>query len=451
MTVSLSGGNVEEQTAAYFVLLRVAPDGTFAKVQLDMGTADLINPPPFSGGTTCSATGSFGFGPVITNGATGVSVFAGVNQYPGGDCTVQAAYSLQVSYVSQDSVTSQVTAGVSAFVPALQREDGSYIGTDGYGNLITLGLDGSLVWQQPIGVPVTPLYATADGGAIVTSTTQCTANIVTQNKCTPVLGTLYTVDQNGNLTSQTPDTGAVYSWTNGWYDPPPLGGTVASLTFPPLYLAMSFAGILNGNASQTGASIQQQPFPPLPSCYATTLKPPIPCPGPAEAINNALSSLRTLLNSQCPSCQTAVFNVLKSHTQQDLASYLSLPPRFYDGSKSNAALSFLCGMGSGVGGLVNWVFCSPPPPPPTCPNATTVSKYMSCIQATALSQTPSDRGKGLTTFFDPSAVYLSDPSTPEGVLNQAAIFHEALHGLYGISDAFCSATFITAGRIRVVR
>ena len=258
---------------------------------------------------------------------------------------------------------------------------------------------------------------------------------------TPVLGTLYTVDQNGNLTSQTPDTGAVYSWTNGWYDPPPLGGTVASLTFPPLYLAMSFAGILNGNASQTGASIQQQPFPPLPSCYATTLKPPIPCPGPAEAINNALSSLRTLLNSQCPSCQTAVFNVLKSHTQQDLASYLSLPPRFYDGSKSNAALSFLCGMGSGVGGLVNWVFCSPPPPPPTCPNATTVSKYMSCIQATALSQTPSDRGKGLTTFFDPSAVYLSDPSTPEGVLNQAAIFHEALHGLYGISDAFLLSDF----------
>jgi len=429
------------------MLLRVSPDGSFAKIQLGTGTYDATNPPPLTGtGTTCTATGSFfwnGSGPtVITNAGIGAAVFATVSQYPGGDCSSPGPapeYSLQISYVSQDSVTSQVNAATNAFVPALQREDGSYIGTDGYMNLIALGLDGSVAWQQTVGTaPLTPLYATADGGAIVTSTTQCPRNIVTQNTCTPQLGTLYTVDQNGNMTAQTPDTGAVYSWTNQWYDPPPAGGAVFALTLPPLYLATTFAAILNGSASPAGASVQQQPFPPLPSCYATTLKPPIPCPGPAEAINNALASLRTLLGppfTLCPSCQTWVFNILKGHTQKDLWSFLLLPPRFYDGSKSNAELKFLCGMGPGVGGFVKWVFCGPPPLPPECANVKTVSQYMSCIQATAVSQTPSDSGRGLTTFFDPSAVYLSDPSTPQGILNQAAMFHEALHGLYGAWDA----------------
>jgi hypothetical protein len=444
VTVNFTGSNVEEQSAGYFMLLRVSPDGSFAKLQLGTGTYDATNPVPLSG-TTCSATGSFflnGSGPtVITNAGIGAAVFATVSQYPGGDCSPSATpeYSLQISYVSQDSVTSQVNAATNAFVPALQREDGSYIGTDGYMNLIALGLDGSVAWQQTVGTaPLTPLYATADGGAIVTSTTQCPRNIVTQNTCTPQLGTLYTVDQNGNMTAQTPDTGAVYSWTNQWYDPPPAGGAVFALTLPPLYLATTFAAILNGSASPAGASVQQQPFPPLPSCYATTLKPPIPCPGPAEAINNALASLRTLLGppfTLCPSCQTWVFNILKGHTQKDLWSFLLLPPRFYDGSKSNAELKFLCGMGPGVGGFVKWVFCGPPPLPPECANVKTVSQYMSCIQATAVSQTPSDSGRGLTTFFDPSAVYLSDPSTPQGILNQAAMFHEALHGLYGAWDA----------------
>jgi hypothetical protein len=68
-------------------------------------------------------------------------------------------------------------------------EDGSYIGTDGNNNLIALGLDGSLVWQQAVapGSCIAPLYATADGGAIVTSTIQCVHNVVTDTPCSPSL------------------------------------------------------------------------------------------------------------------------------------------------------------------------------------------------------------------------------------------------------------------------
>jgi len=260
--VNSSGSNIEELSAGYFMLLRVSPDGSFAKIQLGTGTYDATNPVPLTGtGTTCTATGSFfwnGSGPtVITNAGTGAAVFATVYQYPGGDCSPSAtpAYSLQISYVSQDSVTSQVNAAVNAFLPALQREDGSYIGTDGYMNLIALGLDGSVVWQQTMGTaPLTPLYATADGGAIVTSTTQCPRNIVTQNTCTPQLGTLYTVDQNGNVTSQTPDTGVVYSWTGQWYDPAPSGGTVSAVTMAAIDFARTLANVLWGNPSQNSVA-----------------------------------------------------------------------------------------------------------------------------------------------------------------------------------------------------
>ena len=91
------------------------------------------------------------------------------------------------------------------FVPTLQREDGSYIGTisGGSNNHLTaaIGIDGSIVWMQnasPISGgganPVTPLYATSDGGVIVTTTQG------------GILGNLYTLDQHGEV-SQTTDAG----------------------------------------------------------------------------------------------------------------------------------------------------------------------------------------------------------------------------------------------------
>jgi hypothetical protein len=38
------------------------------------------------------------------------------------------------------------------------------------------------------------------------------------------------------------------------------------------------------------------------------------------------------------------------------------------------------------------------------------------------------------TFFVPSAIYLSGATRPSGIVNQAVIFHEALHGYTGAPD-----------------
>jgi hypothetical protein len=125
-------------------------------------------------------------------------------------------------------------------------------------NLIALGLDGSLVWQQTVGTaPITPLYATADGGVIVTTTAQCSYKVVTDTPCTPGLGILYTVDQNGNVTSQQPDQGAVGSWTGEWTV---ASGGVVSDVGPQFDVDdASFASQVGGNPSQNGAATPQCP------------------------------------------------------------------------------------------------------------------------------------------------------------------------------------------------
>jgi hypothetical protein len=165
--------------------------------------------------------------------------------------------------VSPTGLGSQVNFKISlahpnaiGYVPSLQREDGSYIGTDSLGNVDALGQDGSMAWQEYL-PGATPLYATADGGAIVTTTTQCPTAPVGSPTCTPTLGTLYTFDQYGNFTPQGADTGAEYSWTGQWYDPPPAGGSISAVSQPQPSLSPSFAAILEGNHSGTPVGIQQ--------------------------------------------------------------------------------------------------------------------------------------------------------------------------------------------------
>jgi hypothetical protein len=65
---------------------------------------------------------------------------------------------------------------------------------------------------------------------------------------------------------------------------------------------------------------------------------------------------------------------------------------------------------------------------------------MMAQEADAVSQTPADRGKGMQVFFDPSqapcgALSILNPKAGDkGVLNQAILFHEALHGYTGLYD-----------------
>ncbi len=91
--------------------------------------------------------------------------------------------------------------------------------------------------------PPAPLYATSDGGVVVTTT---------QNG---QLGTLYTLDQNGNITLQSADTGIAHSWLGqSYYDP---AGTISSISLPLIQLAPTFAAVTGGNRSGNGTAIQQ--------------------------------------------------------------------------------------------------------------------------------------------------------------------------------------------------
>jgi hypothetical protein len=115
----------------------------------------------------------------------------------------------------------------------------------------------AVLWQQTIASPLTPLYATADGGAIATSTPQCTQPVVNGTPCNPgPLGTLYTLDQNGSITSQTPDSGAEYSWTGQWYDAPPSGGMISSGLIASLDPAASFSSFGDGNPSHSKVAVR---------------------------------------------------------------------------------------------------------------------------------------------------------------------------------------------------
>jgi hypothetical protein len=232
---------------------------------------------------------------VITNADNGVAVF--LPSICGGGSNCSNTY--QLTLVANDAVTSQanvvlgqntsdsfVAGPGTGFSPTLQREDGSYIGADLVGNLFAIGLDGSVVWQQQITTPplgggsapaVYPLYATADGGAIVTSTPPtCPPGdlddnwllgiVCLSNGLTPLdpafglLGTLYTVDQNGNVTSQTADPGAKYSWkaTYATTGDPELNQVPPS--FDLATIATNAGAVASGNLTGNGVSLGHHTF-----------------------------------------------------------------------------------------------------------------------------------------------------------------------------------------------
>ena len=68
-------------------------------------------------------------------------------------------------------------------------------------------------------------------------------------------------------------------------------------------------------------------------------------------------------------------------------------------------------------------------------------------QSDAVSQTPSDKGKGIQVFFNPplapcNVLSSSNPKAgDQGVLNQATLFHEALHGYTADIDNTLESAF----------
>jgi hypothetical protein len=261
------------------MLLRVSPDGSYAKILLNSYDSNL---PTWLAEAQSHAVTSPSPLSVITNADQGVAVFSPAAEQNGN------MVNGQITYVSGDAITAQITLpsdpfanGSYAFWPQLQREDGSYIGTigefftggqcsytdftcysgvqeplnDNTATLAAVG-PGGIVWEQQFSSPVLPLYATSDGGAIVTST-QAAPAPETQENLPTQLGTLYTLDQNGNVALQTPDTGAQLSWTGNWYVDPP--DTVSAVTEPGLELS-GFGAVAQGNLSKNSRTIGEIPL-----------------------------------------------------------------------------------------------------------------------------------------------------------------------------------------------
>ena len=390
----------------YFMVLRMSADASSSKTQFGHWTGECESqggPITIDSGTALAGTPSL---QVITNADTGAAIFDSLNL--GDGCGGNPQHLNQLSYVSQNGLGSQVDLGANSFVPTLQREDGSYIGTDGNNNLVALGLDGSPVWQQVVGAsPITPLYATADGGAIVTTATQCSQNVVGYTTCPPSFGTLYTVDQNGNVMSQRADTGATLSWTGNWYDPPPGAGTVSTLTLAALNWGYGAAAFGLGNPSKNLTATDR-----CPALDSTT----------NGLIEQGSLTLNTyLLYNSCPFCIAHIFPPL--HTSQaEFTTYLlqgnSLPGqhRFCNGTKSMEPWATVDP--ENVTRIsVNGVFRAPK----------NVGEYFQYNQGqiralTAPKTTP------LQVFFDPSLI------TNDLPYNESLVFHEALHGDTGVGD-----------------
>jgi hypothetical protein len=277
-------------TDQHLALLRVAPDGTTAEIPVrewkatGTGVRDDSCAAPFPWTIQSTNSGddpSFDVS-LITNSDSGVAVFitntstvcqsefssgtAGqTTQIQNSGCPDRTTLNVQLNYVSNDSVTAQINgavplptesggapAGVEfGFTPLLQRADGSYIGVDATATdkfsdtsvagtkIVTVGPSGGVVWAQAITTPassLTPLYATAAPQCVDQTSEACTnlrlqspdGGVIVTTSQPGSLGTLYSLDQNGSITTQTPDIGAVRSWTGGWYMPMVGAGQVLS-------------------------------------------------------------------------------------------------------------------------------------------------------------------------------------------------------------------------------
>jgi hypothetical protein len=314
-TTATSDGPLTRTThvARHSMLLRLSPDGTSAKTELRSWSYDQscvpwtppnhVNPD----GAQCTANNqnpSVINTTVITNADAGAAVFTttvltdctteffdsaaqlaigGFDEQLTTGCGDTKAHT-EAAYVAQDAVTASAQDVVvlpnddgrlQAFVPVLQREDGSYLGTDTPPDTLFAGsqliaVNGTtMLWNQTVGPAIdpnstantapflTPLYATAGGGAIVRSAQKnnCqSSSLQCQTVGTP---TLYAVDPNGNPTLQIPDPGVTFSW-KGAYRP----GSVDSLV-PPFDLAViapTFVAAAGGNLTGNGFSLRHHTF-----------------------------------------------------------------------------------------------------------------------------------------------------------------------------------------------
>ena len=148
------------------------------------------------------------------------------------------------------------------------------------------------------------------------------------------------------------------------------------------------------------------------------------------------------MNSVCLACKIWVFDLLPGYSQAGFAGFLSRRPRFFDGTRSFAPANVgFCPSGP----LNQTVLCD-------YTGSYTVRDYIlgtapNSGAAEAKAQTPADQNQGMQVFFNPSTGICNVLSVPNpgsgdtGVLNQATLFHEALHGFTGSQDVTLQSAF----------
>jgi hypothetical protein len=266
---------------AHLKVLRVGTDGSAIKISLGDWSQDVVNEcvlgAPFTGGTECSlghvVTSSSGavpdsvtlFGTLITNADQGAfySWDLGFNG---------ASPAHQLTTIIGSSVSTISLPVPGSLQPMLQGSDGTLFGTvslppDPSGNpgssfITALDALGNPKWTAP---NLSPKYLTDDG------------NVVAQSPD----GTIgVTLNQNGNTTTQAPDTAAVLSWTGNWYGSASsvqasLGITKYAFSF--VDLALSFWPTADGNLSGSHQPpsllmTHMYPFPDLTGVSADKIK-----------------------------------------------------------------------------------------------------------------------------------------------------------------------------------
>jgi hypothetical protein len=241
---------------------------------------------------------------------------------------------------------------------------------------------------------VTPLYATADGGAIVTSTAPGSNQ----------LGTLYTVDRNGNVSAQTADNGAVLSWTGLSYAASAAG--LSEFMSPRIDVAdVSFVPVKGGNPSATDVALQR--CAPLPQASN-------------NQVEQAASDLYNfLLFTSCQFCISNIFPPLDT-SQAEFTTFLGQGHEFCDGTKSQEP-----GGTIGVKGTVADYFAKYAGPPDLVA-AATAKMSLKAFGPFGIFKS-SERSK-LKVFFAPQNI------DPDPTFVKATVFHEGLHGFTGLDD-----------------
>jgi len=298
-------------------------------------------------------------------------------------------------------------------------ENGIGFATYGSGNIVSFNVaSGAVNWNYNGPQSVSSIFYSNGGGLIL---------IDGQSNQVPI-------DPSGNAGTPIPMAFADLqpSWDGSWQGASTSSGvSMASVAAPVMDWGNSLWAAQKGSPSPASGSFQMPPFPPLSSC------PGAQTPCTLEALGGAMVALRQLMaggTGTCPNCASQVFGkVGSSYDQTDFSTFLQLTPRFYDGTRSSLPANSVCDS-QGFWGWLNWLTCSEPYSFPGCSSSLSLSQYMKCSGSTALTATPSAHGRGLMTFFDPAGVYLVAAGTPTGILNQALLFHEGLHGYTGHTD-----------------